>query len=64
MLLLTLLGGTRRWTWLTTNRPLRFLGFISYGLYLIHVLVFWLVQTSSAASLRRRCCHATITSGS
>ena len=44
MLLLTLLGGTRRWTWLTTNRPLRFLGFISYGLYLIHVLVFWLVR--------------------
>ena len=42
MLLLTILGGTGRWTWLTTNRPLRFLGFISYGLYLIHVLVFWL----------------------
>jgi len=42
MLLLTLLCGTSRWTWLTTNRPLRFLGFISYGLYLIHVLAFWL----------------------
>jgi peptidoglycan/LPS O-acetylase OafA/YrhL len=43
MLLLTLLGGTGRWTWLTTNRPLRFLGFISYGLYLIHQpYVIWL----------------------
>ncbi|MFZ0820071.1 MAG: acyltransferase [Candidatus Acidiferrales bacterium] len=35
-----LLVGTTRWKWLVLWRPLRFLGYISYGLYLIHELVF------------------------
>jgi peptidoglycan/LPS O-acetylase OafA/YrhL len=36
----TLLVGTSRWRWLVRNRILRFFGEISYGLYLIHMLVF------------------------
>jgi peptidoglycan/LPS O-acetylase OafA/YrhL len=35
----SLLIGTTRWKWLVRWRPLQFLGYISYGLYLIHVLV-------------------------
>ncbi|HUK30806.1 MAG TPA: acyltransferase [Candidatus Acidoferrum sp.] len=35
-----LLIGTTTWKWLVLWRPLRFLGYISYGLYLTHLLVF------------------------
>ena len=36
----TLLVGTSRWRWLVQWPILRFFGEISYGLYLIHMLVF------------------------
>jgi peptidoglycan/LPS O-acetylase OafA/YrhL len=36
----TLLLGTSRWSWLVQRPTLRFFGEISYGLYLIHMLVF------------------------
>ena len=35
-----LLLGTSRWKFLADVRALRFLGFISYGVYLVHVLAF------------------------
>jgi peptidoglycan/LPS O-acetylase OafA/YrhL len=35
-----LLVGTSRWSFLVDRPVLRFLGFISYGLYLIHVLAY------------------------
>jgi peptidoglycan/LPS O-acetylase OafA/YrhL len=37
---LALLVGTSRWGWLVNRPVLRFFGEISYGLYLIHMLVF------------------------
>lgn len=37
---LALLVGTSRWQWLVNRPMLRFFGEISYGLYLIHMLVF------------------------
>lgn len=37
---LFLLVGTSRWKSMVLLRPLRYLGYISYGLYLIHLLVF------------------------
>lgn len=40
LLLVFLLVGTGPWARLVNSRPLRFLGYISYGLYLIHLLVF------------------------
>jgi peptidoglycan/LPS O-acetylase OafA/YrhL len=40
-----LLMGTTRWSFLVHNSVLKFFGFISYGLYLIHVLAFKLVET-------------------
>ncbi len=39
-ILFALLLGTSRWRSLILLRPLRFLGYISYGTYLIHMLVF------------------------
>jgi peptidoglycan/LPS O-acetylase OafA/YrhL len=36
----TLLVGTNRWSFLVNRPVLKFLGFISYGLYLIHVLAY------------------------
>ncbi|MGH9513900.1 MAG: acyltransferase family protein [Terriglobales bacterium] len=39
-----LLMGTNRWHFLADRPVLKFLGFISYGLYLIHVLVFKLIE--------------------
>jgi peptidoglycan/LPS O-acetylase OafA/YrhL len=35
-----LLIGTTSWKWLVQLAPLRFFGQISYGLYLIHLLIF------------------------
>ena len=40
-----LLLGTSRWNTLVNRPILKFLGFISYGLYLIHLLAFRLVDT-------------------
>lgn len=40
-----LLAGTSRWTGWVTQAPLRFFGYISYGLYLVHVLAFRLAET-------------------
>ncbi len=40
LLSLALLLGTSRWSFLVNRHVLKFLGFISYGLYLIHVLAF------------------------
>ena len=40
LLLLFLLLGTSRWRGYVNFRAVRFLGYISYGLYLIHLLVF------------------------
>ena len=37
---LSLLAGTSRWSWIVNRPILRFFGNISYGLYLIHWLVF------------------------
>jgi peptidoglycan/LPS O-acetylase OafA/YrhL len=39
-----LLMGTSRWRFMVDRPVLKFLGFISYGLYLIHVLAFRLVE--------------------
>ena len=39
VLVLSLLAGSGRWRWLVTQPWLMFLGYISYGLYLCHVLV-------------------------
>jgi peptidoglycan/LPS O-acetylase OafA/YrhL len=36
-----LLAGTSRWSFLVDRPILKFFGFISYGLYLVHVLAFW-----------------------
>ena len=44
VLAITLLIGTGRWQNLLHSQMLRFLGEISYGLYLIHMLVFDLVD--------------------
>jgi len=41
LLVFTLLLGTSRWSFLVNLRPLQFFGEISYGLYLIHMLVFY-----------------------
>jgi peptidoglycan/LPS O-acetylase OafA/YrhL len=35
-----LLAGTNRWAFLVNGPVLRFLGYISYGLYLVHILAF------------------------
>jgi peptidoglycan/LPS O-acetylase OafA/YrhL len=37
---LSLLAGTSRWSWIVNRPILQFFGNVSYGLYLIHVLVF------------------------
>jgi peptidoglycan/LPS O-acetylase OafA/YrhL len=39
-----LLAGTSRWSFLVDRPAIKFLGFISYGLYLIHVLAFRLAE--------------------
>jgi peptidoglycan/LPS O-acetylase OafA/YrhL len=39
-----LLMGTSRWSFLVNSSILKFFGFISYGLYLIHALAFKLVE--------------------
>lgn len=52
LLILFLLAGTSRFRLLVVPRALLFLGYISYGLYLIHLLIFWgydaLVQRNAA----------------
>jgi peptidoglycan/LPS O-acetylase OafA/YrhL len=40
----TLLLGTGRWKWLVCRPVLQFFGYISYGLYLIHMLAFDVVD--------------------
>jgi len=40
-----LLVGTSRWSFLVDRPVLKFVGFISYGLYLIHALAFRLTET-------------------
>jgi peptidoglycan/LPS O-acetylase OafA/YrhL len=40
----TLVLGTSRWKWAVNHRSLQFLGEISYGVYLIHMLVFDVVD--------------------
>ena len=40
-----LLLGTSRWRFVVDRPFLKFLGFISYGLYLVHILAFKLVET-------------------
>jgi peptidoglycan/LPS O-acetylase OafA/YrhL len=37
---LALLAGTSRWRWVVNRRVLQFFGEISYGVYLIHMLMF------------------------
>jgi peptidoglycan/LPS O-acetylase OafA/YrhL len=41
LLILFLLFGTSRWRLFVTPRILLFFGEISYGLYLVHPLIFW-----------------------
>jgi peptidoglycan/LPS O-acetylase OafA/YrhL len=43
-----LLIGTGKWKYLVQPRSIRFLGEISYGLYLIHVLIFQLLDWAAA----------------
>jgi peptidoglycan/LPS O-acetylase OafA/YrhL len=47
LLLLVLLAGTSSWRGYVNNSLLSFLGYISYGLYLIHLLVFRLYDRLS-----------------
>jgi len=47
MLLLVLLIGTGPWRRVVCFKPLRLLGEISYGVYLVHTLVFWIVDRCS-----------------
>lgn len=44
ILVLVLLIGTGPWKRFVCFKPLRFLGEISYGVYLIHTLIFWIVN--------------------
>src|SRR5208282_3488793 len=44
VLVLAMIVGTGRWKKLVCFKPLRALGEISYGVYLIHTFVFWLVD--------------------
>ncbi len=46
VLVLALIVGTGRWKKLVCFKPLQSLGEISYGVYLIHTFVFWLVDRS------------------
>ena len=46
-----LLAGTNGWSFLVDRPVLKFLGFVSYGLYLIHVLVFRLAEILFARPL-------------
>jgi peptidoglycan/LPS O-acetylase OafA/YrhL len=47
ILLIVLLIGTGPWKRVACFKPLRLLGEISYGVYLIHTLVFWIVDRCS-----------------
>jgi peptidoglycan/LPS O-acetylase OafA/YrhL len=51
LLLGMLLTGTSRWSFLVDRPLLKFLGFISYGLYLVHVLAFRLAEILLARPL-------------
>ena len=44
ILLFTLMVGTSQWSFLVNRPLLKFLGWISYGLYLVHVLAYRLVE--------------------
>lgn len=44
LLLCALMVGTSRWSFLVDRPFLKFLGFISYGLYLVHLLAYRLVE--------------------
>jgi peptidoglycan/LPS O-acetylase OafA/YrhL len=44
----TLLIGTSRWKWVVNLSGLQFLGEISYGVYLVHMLVFDVVDKASS----------------
>ena len=46
-----LLAGTSKWNFLVDRPILKFYGFISYGLYLIHILAFHLSQVLLARPL-------------
>ncbi len=48
---LFLLLGTSRWQWLVNRRLLQFFGEISYGVYLIHMLIFDVVDRWLPASV-------------
>lgn len=47
-----LLAGTSQWSFLVDRPILKFYGFISYGLYLVHILAFQLSQLLLARPLR------------
>jgi peptidoglycan/LPS O-acetylase OafA/YrhL len=50
-----LLLGTNRWSFLVDRPVLKFLGFISYGLYLIHVLAYKWAEILFSRPLRALC---------
>jgi len=51
ILVLFLLAGSSPWKRIVCFKPLRFLGEISYGVYLIHMFVFWTVDRCIAIFL-------------
>ena len=53
LLLFFLLAGTSKWKRLLTPRFMTFIGEISYGLYLYHLMCFWMIEWLSVRAVAR-----------